>query len=90
MILQEMMIKEIKETKWAEEFSEGELEAMEDSELLFNYGGIIRHDAWERGYMAGYDAGYELYTAENGGEGMLKVQVETINSNDSTIEGNLA
>lgn len=87
MTLQELMIKEIKETKWAEEFGEGELEAMEDAELLFNYGGIIRHDAWEKGYMTGYDAGYELYSEEQGGEGMLKVQVQTVNEDDRTIEG---
>lgn len=85
MSLKEQMIAEIKQSKYASEFADGELESMEDSELLFNYTGIIRHDAWEHGYMVGYSAGYEVYSEEQGTDGLLKVQVETMDGN--MIEG---
>lgn len=88
MTIQEMMIDEIKNSKFAEEFEEGELEGMGDGELLFNYTGVIRHQSWEQGYLNGYSAGYEVYSAENGDDGMLKVQVQSINESDGTIEGN--
>jgi hypothetical protein len=82
MTLREMMIQSIKESKFGNEFEENELENMEDEELMFNFVGVTKHESWESGYFAGYDAGYLMYITENGDDGMLKVQVNMMDDEE--------
>jgi len=83
MTLREMMIESIYQSKFANEFEENELKNMGDEELMFNFVGVTKHESWESGYFAGYDAGYSTYIAENGDDGMLKVQVDMTETNQN-------